>query len=119
MIFLPVALDPVNVRRSTSGCAARAVPTVLPSPGTTLNTPGGTPACNASSARRNAEKVDNSDGLSTRQFPVASAGAIFWTARTNGKFQPMTPPTTPLGQRMVSAIVRASAGTTDPQTLSA
>ena len=38
-----------------------------------------------------------SAGLSTTQFPIASAGAIFHASMSSGKFHGMTWPTTPSG----------------------
>jgi hypothetical protein len=65
----------------------------------TLNTPGGIPACRASSATRDAENDVNSEGFKTKLLPIANAGASFRMARTRGKFQPTMPATTPIGRR--------------------
>ena len=54
MISPPVSVEPVNAILSTPGCRTRCAPIVLPSPGTTLITPGGKPTSPASSASRSA-----------------------------------------------------------------
>ena len=69
---------------STSMCKASGVPASGPKPGTTLNTPGGTPAANASSAKRKALSGDFSLGFNTTLLPVAKAGAIFHAAMIMG-----------------------------------
>ncbi len=51
----PTAVDPVKAILSTSGWAARALPTAGPNPVTTLNTPGGNPASSISAASSTAE----------------------------------------------------------------
>lgn len=57
------------------GCRARAAPASSPRPGTTLSTPGGTPASMASRPMRSTVNGASSAGLTTAQLPVASAGA--------------------------------------------
>ena len=70
--------------QSTSMCNASGEPASGPKPGTTLNTPAGTPASSASSARRKAVSGDFSLGLSTTELPAARAGAIFHAAMIMG-----------------------------------
>ena len=77
MISPPVSVEPVNATLSTPGCLTRCAPTTLPSPGTTLTTPGGTPTSFASSARRSADSGVAESGFSTTVQPAASAGASF------------------------------------------
>ena len=72
-----VTVDPVMEIMSTSGCDARAVPTVGPSPCTRLKTPGGNPASSISSASRRALSGASSLGLRTTVHPAAIAGANF------------------------------------------
>ena len=62
----------------------KAFPAVGPNPGTTLNTPSGTPASMASSETFKAESGDCSAGFKIKLFPVANAGAIFQKAISNG-----------------------------------
>ena len=78
--YLPTSVEPVNVTASTSMCSPSAWPAVSPKPGTTLSTPGGTPASSASSPRRSAVSGDCSAGLSTTELPAASAGPTFHAA---------------------------------------
>ena len=58
-------------------------PTGSPSPVITLKTPGGNRS-SASSAILSAVSGVSSDGLSTMQLPVASAGPIFQIAIISG-----------------------------------
>src|SRR5215469_15201575 len=117
-IARPVAVEPVKAMQSTSMCSASALPAVCPSPGTTLNTPGGMPASTASSAALIAVSGDFSDGLSTSEFPVANTGANFHAAMMSGKFHGTMAPTTPSGSRVTSASASAPVGATSPYTLS-
>ena len=82
-------------------CRPSAWPAVSPRPGTTLKTPSGMPASEASSARRIVLSEVSSAGLMTRLLPAASAGAAFQAAIMIGKFQGRTAPTTPIGSRMI------------------
>src|ERR1700754_605509 len=84
MMLRPVPVDPVNAMQSTSMCKANALPAVCPNPGTTLNTPSGTPASMASCAMRMAVNGDFSEGLSTSELPDANTGPIFHAAIING-----------------------------------
>ncbi len=56
----------------------------------------------ASAASRNADSGERSDGLRTTELPIASAGAIFQQAISNGKFHGTTAATTPAGSRVTS-----------------
>ena len=82
-------------------CSASGSPAPAPKPGSTLNTPGGSPASIASSASRIALSGDFSDGLSTTLLPMASAGASFQVAISIGKFQGTMAPITPSGSRVI------------------
>jgi len=97
MIFWPVKCEPVNAILSTPAWAASAAPAVSPNPGTTFTTPGGTPASNISSPRRNGVSGASSAGLRMIVQPVANAGPIFHTEAPNGPFHGMIAPTTPTG----------------------
>ena len=94
----PTAVEPVNATLSTPGCATTASP-VRPSPGTTLSTPGGSPASRVTSANRSAVSGVHSAGFSTTVLPVASAGATFQASIRSGKFHGITWPHTPSGMR--------------------
>ncbi|MCY1402587.1 hypothetical protein D3C76_815060 [compost metagenome] len=97
----PTAVEPVNETLLISGCEARPPPTVAPPPVTRLNTPAGTPASKASSARRRAVSGVSLAGLITTVQPVASAGISFQMAIIIGKFHGTMPATTPTGSRRV------------------
>ena len=99
MTILPTSVEPVKATLSTSGWAASAAPGT-PSPVTMLSTPGGKPASMTSSPSRSALSGVCSAGFSTMVQPAASAGAIFHTAISSGKFQGMIWPTTPTGSRI-------------------
>jgi hypothetical protein len=90
--FAPVAVEPVKASTSTSMCSANGSPTRVPWPGSTFSTPSGRPASAASAASRNALKGDRSEGLSTTELPMASAGAIFQQAISNGNSTARSPP---------------------------
>ena len=96
-----------------------AVPTIAPGPGNTLNTPGGTPASSASSARRRAVSGVSLAGLRTTELPMASAGAAFQVAMAKGKFQGTIRPQTPTGSRKVRPVPRADTGTVEPPKVAA
>src|SRR5919197_5908 len=74
MMARPVAVSPVNPILAMSGCDDIAAPMAAPGPGTTLSTPGGIPASNASSPSLSALSGVRLAGLSTTVFPQASAG---------------------------------------------
>ncbi len=112
MISLPVRVEPVKAMPSTSMCSASALPAVWPKPGTTLNTPVGSPASEASSARRIAVSGDFSDGFRTNELPAASAGPIFHAAMISGKFHGTIAATTPTGSRVTSASASCPVGAT-------
>jgi hypothetical protein len=87
---------------------------VAPKPGTTLNTPCGSPAATASSASRKAVSGDFSDGFSTTELPAARMGPSFHAAMIIGKFHGTMAPTTPSGSRVTSASVSCAVGATSP-----
>ena len=82
-ISLPVAVSPVSETMPTSSCRTRVSPTGTPSPVTTLKTPGGKRSA-VSSASFSAVRGVISEGFSTIEFPVASAGPIFQIAIISG-----------------------------------
>ena len=69
------------------------------SPCTTLKTPSGTPASASSSAVSIEADGSFSDGLSTKVFPQASAGAHIHIGTIAGKLNGVIPATTPSGWR--------------------
>ncbi|MCY1430239.1 hypothetical protein D9M71_461820 [compost metagenome] len=112
MKYLPTSVEPVNTRQSTSGCRPRALPVCSPKPGSTFNTPAGTPASSASSARRKAENGDCSAGLRITELPAARAGASFHAAMSSGKFHGTTAATTPRASRVMVASTFCALGAT-------
>ena len=90
------ASPPVNVILSTSGWPQSAAPASAP-PGTTLTTPGGSPACSQSLANTSPENGVCSGGFSTTQLPAASAGASLSASAMTGPFHGMIATTTPYG----------------------
>ncbi len=117
-ISLPVRVEPVKAMQSTSMCSASAWPAVWPKPGSTLNTPSGMPASDASAAMRMAVSGDFSDGFRMNELPAASAGPIFQAAMINGKFQGTMAATTPIGSRVINASASGPVGATSSYTLS-
>ena len=83
MTARPVGTEPVTVILSMPGCALIAAP-IEPSPCTTENTPGGSPAATSTSASATAVIGVCSDGLNTTALPAASAGAAFQQAICSG-----------------------------------
>lgn len=95
----PVSVEPVKLTMDTSMCLPSGSPTSLPPPGSTLNTPAGTPASWASSATRNAVSEVSLAGFTMIEQPAASDGPIFHASISSGKFHGRTSPTTPMGSR--------------------
>ncbi|MCY1506482.1 hypothetical protein D9M68_407340 [compost metagenome] len=98
---LPTAVEPVKDTLFTSGWETSALPATEPLPSSTLNTPAGTPASIASSARRRAVSGVSSAGLMMMVQPQASAGMTFHSAIIIGKFHGTMPAMTPAGSRRV------------------
>ena len=103
---------------STSMCRPSAWPASEPEPGTTLKTPSGSPASDASSAIRSADIDVSRAGLMISLLPAASAGATFQVAISSGKFQGTTAPTTPIGSRTIRPRASGPVGATASKTLS-
>src|SRR5258706_6803979 len=74
----------------------------MESAGSTLKTPGGTPARCASSASASAERGVCSAGLTTTVHPAASAGATLRVIIALGKFQGVIAAQTPIGSLSTS-----------------
>ena len=73
----------------------------------TLNTPAGTPARSASSARARAERGVAVAGFTTIGHPAARAGPALRVIIAAGKFQGVTAAVTPTGSRVTT--IRQSA----------
>ena len=101
----PMPVDPVNPTLSTSGCVAIEEPN-LPSPVTTLKTPGGRPASAHISANTRAERRVYVAGLRTTVFPIARAGHTFHARSMRGKFHGTIAPTTPCATVVSSSAER-------------
>ena len=71
---VPTWLDPANAMNSMPGCAASAAPASSPRPLTMFSAPSGRPAAVAIWAKRNADRLLSSAGLTTVALPMASAG---------------------------------------------
>ncbi|MDT4890536.1 hypothetical protein FQZ97_1273850 [compost metagenome] len=84
-------------------------------PVTMLMTPGGMPACSASTAMASAEKGVCEAGLTTMVHPAASAGPSLRASMALGKFQGVMAAVTPMGWRSATRRVSALAeGITSP-----
>ena len=115
---MPARVEPVNETMSMSGCEARAVPTVGPSPFTRLNTPGGTPAASRISANRIALNGAISEGFKIIVQPAASAGATLQAIWFMGQFHGVINPQTPTGSRMMREGPRSSSNLNSRKTSS-
>src|SRR5688500_8782989 len=89
----------------TRGSVHIAGPSVGPSPGTTLRTPGGNPALSKISAIFRPTRDVSSEGFNTNVFPAARANATFLVARIRGKLNGAIPATTPSGLRIAIDIL--------------
>jgi hypothetical protein len=108
MIDLPTSVDPVKHTLRTAGCVTNRCPTTLPLPGSTVNTPSGSPASSASSPSRIAVSGVSSAGFSTTVLPAASAGPKPQAAIGIGKFHGTMIPTTPSGSWNVTSMPPAT-----------
>jgi len=68
---------------------------------TTLNAPGGKPACSNRAAKASVDAGECSEGLTTIVQPAASAGATFQVISSSGEFHGVIAATTPTGSRLV------------------
>jgi hypothetical protein len=71
-LLAQTCLDPARTGAHLSGAPASG-----PVPVITLSTPGGSPACRATSASSSVVRLASSEGFTTQQLPAASAGATF------------------------------------------
>ena len=107
----PTGVDPVKVTLRTTGLAQSTLPIAMElslSAVMMLSTPGGMPACSASTARANAERGVCSAGLSTIVQPAAMAGATLRVIIALGKFQGVMAAQTPIGSRNTNMRLVAS-----------
>ena len=103
MISRPTSEDPVKTILRTSGWSTSRWPTTEPLPGSTWNTPSGSPASSASSPIRIAVSGVRSAGLAITGLPAASAGASPQPRIGMGKFHGTMTPTTPTGSWKVTS----------------
>ena len=101
MIALPVLVSPVNAILSMPGCSTIAWPSFAPGPVSTFSTPGGSPTSTAISPSASAVSGVWLAGFRIIVLPQASAGAIFQTAISSGKFHGTIAAQTPSGSRSV------------------
>ena len=113
MISRPVTVSPVKAIFAIRLFVASALPISAPGPLTTLITPGGTISSISSISLRIDHGVGLA-GLSTTQFPAASAGASFHAAISSGKLNGMIWPVTPSGSRKWYATVLLSSSEIPP-----
>ena len=96
-ILRPVLTEPVNAILSQPASTSAAP--VAPSPVSGWNTPSGRPASARSLASAWPTNGVISLGFSTTAFPAISACTVGFSASTNGKFQGVMTPTTPIGRQ--------------------
>jgi hypothetical protein len=95
----PAFVEPVNAMTRTGGAVTSASPTSAP-PGSTWNTPAGSPASSNDPGEEHAAGDRGARvGLRTTALPSASAGAIARIARIVGTLNGAMTPTTPAGTR--------------------
>ena len=99
MRCLPTSVEPVNETIRTRGSARRVSTIGSASPVTTLSTPGGRPASRASSPSARALSGVRLEGLSTTSNRPRSPAPPCERSITDGKFQGVTAPTTPIACR--------------------
>ena len=95
-ILRPVRTEPVN--EILSQPASTSAAPVAPSPVTIWNTPSGRPASAKSFASASPTNGVISLGFNTTAFPAMSACTVGFRLSTNGKFQGVMIPTTPIGR---------------------
>ena len=108
----PVGVEPVNATLRTNGCVTSASPATEPAPGTTLKTPGGSPASVRISASRRVVNGVVSAGLATTVFPHSSAGPSLLHSSVVGKFHGTIAATTPSGRRSTRPSTPGSSAST-------
>lgn len=101
--------DGVNIHVQAESLAGSLAATV-----TTLKTPSGRPASEASSASRSKVSDAISGGLTTMELPAAKAGAIFQAPIISGKFHGTMIPTTPSGSFWIKPSTLSAVGAISP-----
>src|SRR5450830_478615 len=95
-MYSAIGVEPTKLmactRLSTSSASTASL-----SPLTTLSTPGGRPACSASSATSSALLGSRSDGLRTNVLPQAIAIGHIHNGTITGKLKGVMPAATPSG----------------------
>ena len=99
---LPIPVEPVKLNLRTTGFEVISRPISDDLPVITLNTPAGTPARSASSARARAESGVAVAGLTTIGHPAARAGPALRVIMAAGKFHGVTAAVTPTGSRVTT-----------------
>ena len=102
MSCFPISVEPVKLNLRTTGFEVISRPISADFPVMTLNTPAGTPARSASSARARAERGVAVAGLTTIGHPAARAGPALRVIIAAGKFQGVTAAVTPTGSRVTT-----------------
>ena len=82
---MPVSVEPVKEILRGTGCEVIQAPSSSP-PEITLNTPGGSTSRSTAPSASVVSGVKG-EGFITTVFPASSAGAIFHTPSSSGKFQ--------------------------------
>src|ERR1019366_4742160 len=105
--IFPTSVEPVNDSLRTIGFEVSSAPISFEGPVTTLNTPFGTPARSASSARASAENGVCEAGLTTTVQPAPIAGPTLRVIIASGKFHGVMQATTPIGCLMTTILLSA------------
>src|SRR5512133_3048595 len=95
-MYSAMGVEPTKLMACTR-LSSSSVSTASLSPLTTLSTPGGNPACSASSATSSALEGARSDGLSTKVLPHATAIGHIHSGTMTGKLNGVMPAVTPSG----------------------
>src|SRR6202023_3985267 len=82
----PISVEPVKETVRTIGLEVSSPPISLAAPVSTLNTPFGTPARSARSAKARAENGVCDAGFTTTVHPAPKAGPTFRVIMAKGKF---------------------------------
>src|SRR5690625_7176 len=98
----PISVDPVKLTFLTVGLVVISSPIWEAEPVITENTPLGTPASSASTARAKAEYGVWEAGLTTMGQPAANAAAALRVIMALGKFQGVIAAHTPTGSRVIT-----------------
>ena len=103
-MYWAIGVDPTKLIAGICGCA-RIASTATLSPLTTFKTPSGSPASDASSAKRNAQDGSFSEGFRMNVLPQAMAIGYIHIGTMAGKLNGVIPAQTPIGCRVVQASI--------------